>query len=82
MGIGAAVADKFVGTVLEYDSGRSCHQQSKMEILNMKRAMKILSLVSLTSVYVTAGTCVMSGDGWSFLPTIPLPGFLTGIVGT
>ena len=36
----------------------------------MKRAIRILSLVSLSSVYVTAGACVMSGDGWSFLPTI------------
>ena len=33
----------------------------------MKRVMQILSLVSLASVYVTAGNCVMSGDGWSFV---------------
>ena len=47
-----------------------CYQQGKMEILNMKRAMQILSLVGLSSVYVTAGACTMSGDGWSFFPTI------------
>jgi len=42
----------------------------------MKRAMKVLSLFALSSGYVMAGACVMSGDGWSFFPTI---GFGAGL---
>jgi len=48
----------------------------------MKRVMQILSLVSLASVYVTAGSCVMTGDGWSFLPTIAVPGFIGTLLAT
>ncbi len=38
----------------------------------MKRMIRILSLVSLSSLYVMAGACVMSGDGWSFFNTLNL----------
>ena len=38
----------------------------------MKRAMQILSLVSLSSVYVTAGACTVTkaAGGYSIFPTV------------
>lgn len=44
----------------------------------MTRIRKILVLAGLSSGYLLAGTCTMSGDGWSFLPTIPNP--LAGLI--
>lgn len=36
----------------------------------MKRFIRVLSLTAMSSVYLMAGTCTMSGDGFSFAPTI------------
>ena len=38
----------------------------------MKRFIRVLSLTAMSSVYLMAGTCAMSGDGFSVAPTIGL----------
>ncbi|MBI4582087.1 MAG: hypothetical protein HY718_20490 [Planctomycetes bacterium] len=38
----------------------------------MKRFMRVLSLAGLSSVYLMAGNCTMTGDGWSFVQTLGL----------
>jgi hypothetical protein len=42
-----------------------------MEVIEMTRMIKTLSIAGLSSVYLMQGTCSLSGDGLSILPTFP-----------
>jgi hypothetical protein len=40
-----------------------------MEIMKMKRAMRTLKIVGLSSVYTSSAVCALaSGHGWDFVP--------------
>jgi hypothetical protein len=52
-----------------------------MEVMNMTRLIKILSVAGLSSVYLMQAPCTFTGNGFSLIPNGIIPNPFAAVLG-